>query len=295
MTEFEAVSPSTVNECTGLMARYGPDAALVAGGTDLNVLIRTGTKTPHWLIYVGGIPELKMVEVTDGVVTIGSAVTHADLATAEVVAGVACLREAAGSIGSPQIRNMGTAGGNLANASPAADLYPALLTLNATVGLVSSESHREVAVDEFVTGPGTTALGPDEMIVRVAFTPPKGAVFSTYTKVGLRNAVAVSVASVALVATAGDGVLEDIRIACGAVAPRPVRLVEVESRLRGERPAPGLIREVGRIAMAVCQPISDIRASSTYRRHVLGVIVKRSVVAASSALLGYRGGEDGDA
>jgi CO/xanthine dehydrogenase FAD-binding subunit len=190
-------------------------------------------------------------------------------------------------VGSPQIRNMGTVGGNLANASPSGDTYPPLLALDAVVRLASKRGGREVALADYATGPGATVMEPDEIITEVAFAAPPENAYTDFLKVGLRNALAISVASAAIFA-AGDGdAITDIRIACGAVAPRAMRLHEVEDLLRGKPPSPGLVAEAARSASALCCPISDIRGTAAYRRHVTGVIVSRLVEGAFCRLAGY--------
>jgi CO/xanthine dehydrogenase FAD-binding subunit len=289
MKTFEAILPGNVAECTDVLAARGGEAAILAGGTDLFVLMKMGMRTPGFVIHTGGLEELRRTERRDGRIILGPAVTHSEVAASDLLAGLEVLRSAAVSIGSPQVRNLGTIGGNIVNASPAGDLYPALLALDATVVLRSANGEREVALEDFVTGPGETTIEPDEILLATAFDEPgadgPGKVFSGFAKVGLRNALAISVATAAIVARAQAGKLTDVRIACGAVAPTAIRMRGVEELLEGEAPSDALIEESARVASSECNPLSDIRASGEYRSHVTGVLVSRLIRRARTELL----------
>ena len=285
MTEFETVMAGNLEECLEALAKYGSDAALLAGGTDLYVLMETGMKLPKAVIHIGGVKELKGSMVKNGCASIGTAVTHSEIARLDVTEGVDCLRAGARAIGSPQIRNVGTAGGNIANASPAADLYPPLMVLDAVLELRSLRGTREVGLEEFITGPGITSLGPDELITCVRFTRPEGKFYSGFAKIGLRDALAISVANAAVMLTSRDGRFDQVRIACGAVAPQPIRMKEVEALLTGEEPSAELIKQAGEMTSKNCDPITDIRASRNYRKQVAGVIVSRLIENASRDLI----------
>lgn len=285
MHEFKLLRPADLGECLGALAEHGEHASLLAGGTDLNVLLETGLKTPGTVIDLGLLGELRFLREEDGRYLIGATATHADVESH--FGDLHCLSLAAGSVGSPQIRNAGTVGGNIANASPSGDTYPPLLALDAVVKLGSSRGEREMALADVATGPGETAIEPDELITEVSFRRlPEGA-YTDFVKVGLRNAMAISVASAAVVADGDGNVITDIRIACGAVAPRAVRMREVEDLVAGKRPSAELVSEVARSASALCCPISDVRGTAEYRRHVTGVIVSRLVENALCRLAGY--------
>lgn len=285
MHEFNLVRPGSVGECLDALAEHGGHASLLAGGTDLNVLMETGLKTPSTVIDLGPLGELRFLREEDGRHLIGATATHADVASH--FGDLSCLSLGAGSVGSPQIRNTGTVGGNLANASPSGDTYPPLLALDAVVKLAGRRGEREVALADYATGPGETVMEPDELITEIAFAAPPEGAYTDFVKVGLRNALAISVASAAIVATGDGRAITDIRIACGAVAPRAMRLLEVEELVRGESPSPELVQEAAKSASAFCCPISDIRGTAEYRRHVTGVIVSRLVERAFRRLAGY--------
>lgn len=284
MNEFDAVVAQDVEQCLGLLADRGGEASIVAGGTDLHVLMRSGARQPGLVIHIGNVAELRQVSDTGGRISIGAALTHSALASHAADKGIDCLALAAASIGSPQVRNAATAGGNIANASPAADLYPPLLVLNAVVRLTSSHRTREVLLEEFVKGPGVTAIEPDEMITEVTFEKPAQRCFTGFIKIGLRNALAVSVASAAIYATSSGDRIDCVRIACGAVAPTPLRMKRVEALIAGKAPSAQLVKRAETEAAGLCDPLSDIRSSAEYRRCVTGVIVSRLIERAFAAL-----------
>ncbi len=311
--KIEVLIPADIDDCLSSLAKYSGDCAPLAGGTDLVVLLKTGMrKHIKYLLDISSISDLKVFTITlpgtasptrlgidsqadvifeklkewrelakegNGApkVTLGSTHTHSAIATSPLLKGFECLIRGASSIGSPQIRNMGTIGGNLANASPAADLYPPLIALGATATLVSHRGVREIAVEDLPRGPGSTLLEPYEILTSVTFEIPSLPFYSSYIKIGLRNSLAISVASAAVFATFDGGKFKTVRVACGAVAPTPIRMREVENLLIGQSPSRQLAREAGEIASKECDPISDIRATRTYRRHVTSVIVSRLI------------------
>jgi CO/xanthine dehydrogenase FAD-binding subunit len=284
MNEFDAVVAQDIEQCLSLLAERGSGAAIIAGGTDLHVLMRGGTEQPGLLIHVGNVAELGQVSETGGRISIGAALTHSALARYAADKGIDCLALAAASIGSPQVRNAATAGGNIANASPAADLYPPLLVLDAVVRLRSSRRTRDVPLQEFARGPGVSVIEPDEMITEVTFEKPAQRCFTGFIKIGLRNALAVSIASAAIYAASTHGRIDCVRIACGAVAPTPLRMKRVEALIAGEAPSAELVKQAETEAAGLCDPLSDIRSSAEYRRYVTGVIVSRLIERAFAAL-----------
>jgi CO/xanthine dehydrogenase FAD-binding subunit len=288
MHEFHLERPADLDQCLDALSEYGEDASLLAGGTDLRVLMDAGLRSPAYVLDLGGISELCFMREEDGRHLIGATQTHDGVECG--FRDLRCLSRAAGSVGSPQIRNMGTAGGNLANASPSGDLFPPLLALDAEVFLNSKGSERRLPLAGLCRGPGETVIEPDEMLTRITFPKPKDGTYTDFIKVGLRNALAISVASAA-VAAEGDGrAVTRLAVACGAVAPTPLRMPEVEEMVTGREPSPELIEEAGRAARAMCCPISDIRGTAGYRRHVTGIIVSRLVEGALRAVAGYSGG-----
>ena len=286
MRDLDVVIPESMEQCLEALERYAGDAVPVAGGTDLRVLMRAGVKEPPVVVWLGSLADLKYVREDSGEISIGPIVTHAEVARAATLDRIASLRKAAGAVGSPQIRNVGTAGGNLANASPAADLYPPLLTLDADVVVKSRRGDRTIRLEDFAEGPGETGLGHDEILGSIRFEAPPQGTYTDFSKLGLRNAVAISVANCAIYARATGGRFDEVRIACGAVAPKAIRMRAVEGLLRGEELTAGLLKEVEAATSRICDPITDLRASADYRRRVAGVLVSRLVGDAWSSLTG---------
>ena len=286
MHKFEVIRPESLKQCLEALAERGEHASLLAGGTDLNILMDTGLKTPGFVIDIGTLGELRFLRGENGRQLIGATATHADVRSG--LEGLACLSRASGRVGSPQIRNVATVGGNIANASPSGDVYPPLLALDAVVALASSGGEREVPLRDLATGPGETIIGPDELITHVSFDQVGEGAYTDFVKVGLRNALAISVASAAIVARGDGNVLTDVRIACGAVAPRAMRMNDVEELVTGNEPDVVLVDEAAKVAGSICCPITDIRATAEYRRHVTGVIVSRLVENAFTRLAGFK-------
>jgi carbon-monoxide dehydrogenase medium subunit len=271
--------PTSAAGAVALAARFGPDARFLAGGTDLIVQMTRGRLAPRHLIDLQDVPGLDAIAV-DGAVALGAAVTHRAIETTAAFEGaLRCLIEGAEVIGGHQVRNVGTVGGNLVNASPAADLNPCLLALDGHVTLLGPGGERTLAVGEFLRGPNETARRPDELLTRVTMpaVPPRSA--TAFLKAGRRRAMEISVVCVAARLTldaAGERCV-DARIALGAVAPTTVRARAAERLLDGRPATAETFREAARAAQAACAPIDDVRASAGFRRHLTAVLVRRAL------------------
>lgn len=262
-----------------------PGSRFIAGGTDLMVQLKERRREARALISLREVAELKRLEVGE-TTRIGAAVP---LATLE---GNAALRErypalaqAVLRMGSVQIRNVATLGGNLCNASPAADGGPPLLVLDARVRIRGAGGARELAVHELLRGPGRTALADGEVITEILIGPQPAGARTAFRRVE-RTFVDLAIASVAVrvAIDAGRGIISDARVAAGAVAPVPLRLHAVEELLVGGDPLDeGLLIRACGVARETVAPISDLRASAGYRRHVTGVLVQRALRAAAPA------------
>lgn len=251
----------------------------VAGGTDLVIQLRRGVRHSDDLIDLSAIASMRGIKSeTDGF-QIGALCTHKDIELHEVLCtAYPALRAAARVIGGHQIRNVGTVGGNLANASPAADVAVALLALDATVCAKGRDGSRDVAIDDLFVASGKTTLAAGELIESVRLAKPSGNVSSTFLKVGRRKAMEISVVSAAICLTLGtNGVCEKARIALGAVGPRPLRAKAAERLLEGAKIEPELIARVAEQARMECSPRSDPRASAAYRTKVVEGLVKRGI------------------
>ena len=249
-----------------------PDACFIAGGTDLMV----GNDRPRALISLRAIPGLDGIEMGPPT-RIGALTLVADLlAHPGLAARFPTLTQACHLFASMQIRNAATVGGNLCNASPAADLAPPLLVHDATVRLSSPGGAREMALEEFFLGPGRTALLPGEILTDVLLdAPPAGATSTFLRKTRVRMDIAL--VSVAVLLELDGARCKTARVAAGAVAPTPLRLKIVEALLEGESVTPQLAAEAGALAAQSVEPVDDIRTTASYRRHMVGVYVKRAI------------------
>jgi CO/xanthine dehydrogenase FAD-binding subunit len=267
-----------------LATRHGPSAAFVAGGTDLVVLARKRREPlPPVLIGIHRIPELRRVgETPDGGLRIGAGVSHAVLEThPAVVARYPALADGAAIVGSPATRNAGTLGGNLANASPAADTASPLLAFGATVELLSAAGARELPLAGFLRGPGQTAAGPGELVTAVRLpAPPEGGAGSAYLRLDYRLAMEIAVVGAAARVTLAGGRITGAAVALTAVAPACVVARGAAERLRGREPTEETLQEAAAAAAAAASPIDDIRAEARYRQAMIPVIVYRALRAA---------------
>jgi CO/xanthine dehydrogenase FAD-binding subunit len=282
MTERFA-APTTIEAALAILAR--DDAARpVAGGTDLVVAARQGrTALPASIVAIDRIAELDQHSVVDGALVLGSLTSHAWLAdSAEVCATWSALADASSIVGSPATRATGTIGGNLMNASPAAETTAPLVVLNATVMLRAiGRGSRIVPVAKLATAPGRTSAAADELLTTVIVPAPSPGSGSAYIRLEYRRAMEIAVVGAAVLVTlAADGSIGDARIALTAVAPTIVRAPEAEAALIGATADAGAFRAAAEAAAATARPIDDVRASADYRRAMLVVVVARTLAAA---------------
>jgi CO/xanthine dehydrogenase FAD-binding subunit len=280
LPRFQYYAPGTLQEALRLLAEHGGSAFVLAGGTDLLVRIRSGMYKPGVLIDIGQLQELRGITLAGHRLQIGALETHATLAGSAIVREMTpALAAACHSVGAPPVRNRGTIGGNLANASPAADSVPPLLVLNARLRLVSLDGERDVALSEFFVGPGQTCLRCGELVQSISIRAPTGCSTTLFAKVGKRNAMACAVASVAVYLALKDGVeqVTELRLALGSVAPIPMRAHEAERILQGHALTAERIKEAARYAASSTSPITDVRATAEYRRRLSAILVERAV------------------
>lgn len=280
----DTFSPRTCDEVLRIWASV-PDARLLAGGTDVLVRLKDALVWPP-LIDLSHVDELRGITCDDGVLRLGARTTYTELERDSLVARHAgVLAEAAREVGSPAIRNRGTLAGNLANASPAGDTIPALYALDAELELRSSAGARVVSITAFFQGPGRTVLQPQELIcaVRIPIRPGwRGA----FERLGQRAALAISKVSAAVCVCLHNGIVHDVRIALGAVAPTVVRAADAEQHLCGAPLSDAACERAGELAAQAATPISDIRSDAAYRRAMCAVLVR-------DALRRCRGSEGG--
>lgn len=271
--------PRSLEEAVALAARFGGDARFLAGGTDLIVQLKRRRLAPRHLIALQDVPGLDAISA-DGTIALGATATHRAIEKAPAFAGaLRCLIEGAQVIGGHQVRNVGTVGGNLVNASPAADLNPCLAALDGEVTLLGPDGERQLAIVDFLRGPNETARRPDELLTRVTLPglPPRSA--TAFLKAGRRRAMEIAVVCVAVRLTldAGAERCVEARIALGAVAPTTVRARAAERLLEGRPATADVFREAAESAREASAPIGDVRASADFRRHLTAVLVRRAL------------------
>ena len=275
---MEVFLPRSLEEALELKAEH-PEAVPVAGGTDLWVAVNFGVARPPALLDLSRVGELKLWRADDGRVRLGAGVTFARIE--RELAAFRPLAESARSVGSPQIRNRATIGGNLATASPAGDSIPVLAAYGADVVVASRKGVRSEPWHTFFTGPKRTTLAPDELIVGVEWTPVDAP--GSFAKVGTRNAMVIAIAGLCLQL---DPAARGVRLALGSVSPTVVRAPEAESFAADavawdepDRPLPDdTVAEFGRLAGAAAHPIDDVRSSAGYRRHAVEVLARRALL-----------------
>jgi CO/xanthine dehydrogenase FAD-binding subunit len=284
MQEFEFYSPRTLEEVCQALA--DPGAHLIAGGTDVIPQMRDGRFRARRLIDLTRQPDLRSIEEHNGRVYIGALTTYAQMMASSLLQSEApALVQASSVVGSVQTRHRGTLGGNIGNASPAGDTLPPLLVLNAEVTLVSTDGERSLALAELLQGPGRAAIGGHEVIHHVSIERPPPNASSIFMRLGNRRGMAVSVASVALLLRLGeDKVVDEARIALGAVAPTAMRCPRAETLLSGEPLTRTLVEEAAQTAAAECSPIDDVRGTAGYRRNAVAQLVGRGLQALAARM-----------
>ena len=275
---FAYSAPKTLKETLLLIEKFGSEGTLIAGGTDLIPLLKLRFVTPRYVVDISNLSELDFIEEGDDSLRIGAVTRHRTLERSPIVSKSApILADAASQIGSPLIRNMGTVGGNLVNASPCSDTSTPLLALGAKLQLVKSSGQRIVMIDDFFLDVKKTVIQHDELLteVQIPHRPPKtGAAF---IKVGRRTGNDLAIVSVAVSINIPNGVCKNVRIALGSVAPTPLRVRKAEASLVGKKLGEKEISEAAQISSEEIRPISDVRASAEYRREVSKVIVQMAI------------------
>ena len=274
----EYFQPQALDDALALLARYGEDARIVAGGTDIIVELSRGIRPTSTLIDVTAIPGLRHVALTDGRISLGALTTHND-----VVASPLCrqralpLAQACWEVGAPQIRTRGTIAGNLITASPANDTITPLVALDAEIVLASASGERKLRLGDFYLGVRRTALAPDELLREIRFPAMVENQRGRFVKLGLRRAQAISVIDAAVVLTFDVDVVSEARIALGSLAPTIVRARTAEDFLVGKRLTPEVCSEAAALAGAAVSPIDDVRGTAAYRLQTLHNLLARAL------------------
>ncbi len=275
---FDYWAAPSLNEALSELGITGADTKVIAGGTDLVLNMKKKNIQPCRVISLHNLDELDFVHADDAGVRIGALTKHADLAANPFLKkNLPILCEAVGLIGSWQIRNVGTIGGNICNASPAADSIPPLMVLNAQLILASKAAEKKIPINSFFTGPGETTMEPGQILKEIELELPKHPSAGCYLKLRRRKAVDISLAGVAFQAETGsDGkTLAEVGIALGGVAPTPIRVPEAEAILVGLTLDEAItkVSHCAQIAVKAASPIDDVRATASYRRTIIDVFL----------------------
>jgi carbon-monoxide dehydrogenase medium subunit len=275
--DFEYFSPKTLKEALALLDQYRDECKVIAGGQSLLILMRQGLVTPEYLIDIKGISELDYIksDAREGL-RIGALATHRAIEKSPVMKnGFSVLAEMESRLSYIQTRNWGTIGGNLCNADPAGDGAPLLMALKASVKLASVKGKRSMALEDFFLGAFKTALEPDELLTEIhirAIPPHTGTAYDKFNII--EGTLATAGVAVSITLKSG-GVCKDVRIALGGLAKTPMLAKKAEKVLRGKKITDALLKEAGQTASTEAKPISDILASSEYRRELIKIMVAR--------------------
>jgi carbon-monoxide dehydrogenase medium subunit len=281
MQAFEYINAQTVSEVVALLDEKGDQARILAGGTDLIVQAREGKRTLDWMIDIKSIPEVNILDYdSKNGLTLGAAVPCYQIYAVDAICDAyPGLIDATKIIGGTAIQGRAGVGGNLCNASPAADGIPPLIVLNATCIIAGLKGEREIPVEDFCTGPGQTALEKGEMLVSIKVPAPQKNSSSYYLRFIPRNEM-----DIAVVGAGASVILDDAKqrivsakIALGAVAPTPLFAEEASALLAGKEISDAVIDEAAQAAQAIARPISDMRGTVEQRTHLVGVLTRRAL------------------
>jgi aerobic carbon-monoxide dehydrogenase medium subunit len=279
---FGYFEPHTIQEAVSLLSKYDGKAKVVAGGTDLINLIRAGAIRPEYVVDIGHVAGLDYLKYDEeGTLSIGALTTISVLEKSEELKQRhPVISRAAGQLGPVAIRNVGTVGGNLCNASPAADTAPALLGLTARVKIAGPAGARTIPLEDFFLGPSRTVLQTGEIVVGIQAPPLPPGARGVYLKHSIRGAADLAIVSVAVIAGFDGQCCRSVKIALGAVAPTPMRARRAEGMLEGKEIDGALIENAARAAAEESRPITDVRASADYRKAMVEVLTKQAVTMA---------------
>jgi carbon-monoxide dehydrogenase medium subunit len=274
--QFEA--PRRIEDAVALLAKHGAAARVLAGGTDLLAQMKSGARRPAVIVDLKRIDELMQVREADGALAIGAAAPAAELREHPVLKRwFPGLAEAVALIGSEQIQGRASLGGNLCNASPAADTTPALLVNEAVLEIAGPGGRRRLPVAELCTAPGRTSLREGELVTKILLAAPPARSADAYLRLIPRSEMDIAVVGAAVrIALAPDGSCSAAHVALGAVAPTAIRVPEAEAALAGSRCDAAALARMALAVRAAARPIDDKRGTAAYRRQVIGVLARRA-------------------
>jgi carbon-monoxide dehydrogenase medium subunit len=278
--------PASVAEASRLLRENGPGGRFLAGGTDLVIAMKEKGLVPKYIVDLKKIAGLAGIhENGDGTISIGALTTMREVEVSPLIKRkFPFLAQSAAEVGSIQIRNRATVGGNMANATPSADVAPSLVALNATATIAGERSERTLLLEEFFRGPGQTALAADEILTQIRIPKTSARLVGEYIKFSPREMMDLAYVGIAVVYNVSeqDQKCTDVRIVLGAVAPTPMRAKRAEAILEGQPLSEAVAEKAGVMAAEEARPISDVRSSADYRRAMVGAMTKRAVLNAAA-------------
>jgi carbon-monoxide dehydrogenase medium subunit len=283
---LEIFQPNSVEDASAILQEKGPGGNFLAGGTDLIIAIKEKGLVPKYIVDLKRIPALSGIrEEPNGGLVIGALTTLREVETSPILRErYPFLAQSAAEVGSIQIRNRATIGGNMANATPSADVAPALLALEANAKIAGKNGERVVELEKFFRGPGQTVMGPEEILTELLIPPFQPGIIGEYIKFSPREMMDLAYIGVAvtLLLSKKEKRCEEVRIALGAVSPTPMRARKAESVLANQILTEELAERAGVEASRECKPISDVRSSAEYRREMVRVNTKRALLNAAA-------------
>lgn len=284
---FNYVRPGTLREAVQFLNEHKDDAKILAGGQSLIPMLKLRLAAPEYLVDIGRLPELKTIVEDNGVLNIGSLIRHADLEASDLITRFCpLLAETAAEIGDVQVRNRGTFGGSLAHADPSADFPAAVLALDARLLATGPDGHRTMLAEKFFTDIMTTALRPNEILTSIEVPKLAPRTGCAYVKMHQQASGFAIVGVASLMTLDAKGKVEEIRIGITGVGPFAYRARRVEEGLRGKAPGAKEIADASQLAAQGVEPLSDIHASSAYRREMAAVYTRRSLEKAAQRAKG---------
>ena len=283
MKDFQYTAPNTVEDATRLLSEHGSRAKILAGGTDIIVQLREGMCEADVVVDIKKIPELVQYQyASDSGLTLGAAVSCCNLYEDSQLADLyGALADSSHIIGGWQIQSRASVGGNLCNASPAADCIPALIALNATAHITGPDGERQVAVEDFCISPGTNILADGEFLISLQIPAQSANMASAYERFIPRNEMDIAVVGVGSWVSLDDaGRITASRISLGAVAATPLFAAAASDHLIGKEPTEENFAQAGELAQQIATPITDMRGTAAYRTHLVAVLVKRTLTTA---------------
>jgi len=264
-------APQKIEEALEILSQYGKEIKVIAGGTDLLVQYYDQLYEINNWLDLKNIKELKEIKIHQNQMEIGAMVTHAQLEKSEDIKKYfPVLSQAAADIGSPQIRNRGTIGGNIVNASPAGDLLSPLMAYDAQFKLLSVQKEAIISAEAFFIGPKKTLLEPAQLLTRIILSLPPERTYGSWIKIGKRKALVIATITLALVVEMAEDnkIVKDVRICLGSVAPTPIEIKEVREKMIGKNFSQLDFNQLGQIVEDKISPIDDIRGTREYRKDV---------------------------